>query len=113
MEGGQIMMAKKLTCLCLLLFLIVSCGYYEGVVQPTPRSYISFMGNTDGATAVIDDTITLNLDMELQGDEGKKKPVLFQITPGKHNLIVTKMGQQVVNRVIIIGDGATKEIHVP
>ena len=107
------MMAKKLMFLSLLLFLIVSCGYYEGVVQPTPRSYMSFMGNVDGATAIIDDAITLNLYKELRGSEGEKKPVLFQITPGKHKLIVTKMGREVVNRVVIIGDGATKEIEVP
>jgi len=107
------MMAKKIICLGFLLFLIVSCGYYEGVVQPTPRSYISFMGNVDSATAVIDDAITLNLDKELRGGEGEKKVVLFQIAPGKHKVVVSKMGQEVVNRVIIIGDGTTKEIHVP
>jgi hypothetical protein len=113
MEGGQLMVAKKLIFLGLLLFLIVSCGYYEGVVQPTPRSYMSFVGNVDGATAVIDDAITLNLDKELRGGEGEKKSVLFQITPGKHKVVVTKMGREVVNRVILIGDGATKEIEVP
>lgn len=66
------MMAKKMICLGLLLFLIVSCGYYEGVVQPTPRSYISFMGNVKSATAVIDDAITLNLDKELREGESEK-----------------------------------------
>ena len=107
------MMAKKLIFLGLLLFLIINCGYYEGVVQPTPRSYIAFMGNVDGATAVIDASITLNLDKELRGGEGEKKSVLFQITPGKHKVIVIKMGREVVNRVILVGDGATKEIEVP
>jgi len=107
------MVSKKLICLSLLFLSIVSCGYYEGVVQPTPKSYMSFMGNVDGATAIIDDTITLNLDNELRGVEGQIKSVLFQITPGKHKVIVTKMGREVVNRVILIGDGATKEIEVP
>lgn len=108
------MVSKKLICISLLLFFIVSCGYYEGVVQPTPKSYLTFMGNVDGAMATIDDTITLNLDNELKGVEGQQiKSVLFQIAPGKHKVIVTKMGREVVNRVILIGDGATKEIEVP
>ena len=106
-------MAKKLIFLGLLLFLIISCGYYEGVVQPTPKSYIAFMGNVNGATAVIDASITLYLDKEIPEAQGKKEPVLFQITPGKHTVIVTKMGREVVNRVILVGDGATKEIEVP
>lgn len=107
------MMAKKIILLVLLIFSITSCGYYEGVVQPTPQSYLSFIGNTNGATVIIDDATTLNLDKEFTGAEGEKKAVLFQIPPGKHRIIVTKRGQEVVNRIIIIGDGATKEIHVP
>jgi len=107
------MTSGKAFYLGILLLLIVSCGYHEGVVQPTPKSYMSFLGNIDGAIAIIDDKITVNLDQELKGNEGQRKSILFQITPGKHNVIVTKMGQQVVNRVIIFGDGATKEIEVP
>lgn len=107
------MTAKKLILLGLLFFSIISCGYYEGVVQPTPQSYLSFIGNTNGAIAVIDDTTTLNLDKELRGSEDEKKVVLFQISPGKHKVVVTKMGREVVNRIIIVGDGATKEIQVP
>ncbi len=107
------MVSRRLVYVAMLLFLIIGCGYYEGVVQPTPSSYLSFMGNVDGATAIIDDRITLNLDIELRGSEGQKKTILFQITPGKHKVIVTKMGQEVVNRIIIIGDGTTKEIEVP
>lgn len=106
-------MIRKLILSGLLLFSIISCGYYEGVVQPTPRSYVAFVGNTSGAVAVIDDAITLSLDKELQEMDGREKTVLFQISPGKHKVIVTKMGQEVVNRIIIIADGATKEIQVP
>ncbi len=107
------MVSRRLLYVAMFLFLIISCGYYEGVVQPTPSSYMSFVGNVDSAIAIIDDKITLDLDRELRGSEGKKQSVLFQITPGKHKVIVTKMGQKVVDRVVIVGDGATKEIEVP
>ncbi len=106
-------MAKKLIFPALVLFLIISCGYYEGVVQPTPKSYLSFTGNVEGAIASVDNTVTLYLDRELRAADGGKRTVLFQITPGKHNVIVTKMGREVVNRVVIVADGATKEIEVP
>ncbi|MEI6314391.1 MAG: hypothetical protein WCO89_05940 [Syntrophus sp. (in: bacteria)] len=106
-------MSRKWIILVLLLLSIVSCGYYEGVVQPTPKSYLSFMGNTDGAIAAIDETITLDLGKELKGSEDEKKVVLFQIAPGKHKVVVTRAGLEIVNRVIIVGDGATKEIQVP
>ena len=106
-------MTRKLILSGLLLLSIVSCGYYEGVVQPTPQSYLAFIGNTRGSVAVIDDVITLNLDKELQEMDGRGKTVLFQIAPGKHKVIVTRMGREVVNRIIIVADGATKEIQVP
>jgi hypothetical protein len=106
-------MVRKLVLSGLLLLSIVSCGYHEGVVQPTPRSYVVFIGNTNGATAVIDGTITLNLDKELLKTDEGGKTILFQIAPGKHEVIVTRMGKEVVNRVIIIADGATKEIQIP
>ena len=106
-------MVRKLILSGLLLLSIVSCGYYEGVVQPTPKSYLAFIGNTRGSVAVIDDAITLNLDKELQETDGRGKTDLFQIAPGKHKVIVTRMGREVVNRVIIVADGATKEIQVP
>jgi ATP-dependent helicase YprA (DUF1998 family) len=99
--------------LSFLLFCITSCGYYEGVVQPTPTSYLSFLGNTSGAVVVIDDVITLNLDKELRGNDEEKKAVLFQIIPGTHKIVITKMGREIVNRSIIVGDNATKEIQVP
>jgi hypothetical protein len=106
-------MVRKLILSGLLLLSIVSCGYYEGVVQPTPQSYLAFVGNTRGAVAVIDDVTTLNLDKELLETDGRGKAVLFQITPGKHKVIVTKVGREIVNRIIIVADGATKEIQVP
>jgi hypothetical protein len=106
-------MARKLILSSLLLLSIISCGYYEGVVQPTPQSYLAFIGNTRGSVAVIDDVIKLNLDKELQETDGREKMVLFQIAPGKHKVIVTRMGREVVNRVIIVTNGATQEIQVP
>jgi Mg-chelatase subunit ChlD len=106
-------MVKKLVIASLLLLSLVGCGYYEGVVQPTPRSYLAFNGNTAGVVVVVDQNITLNLDKELQTKEGGQGPVLFQIAPGKHTIRATRAGQEIVNRIVIIADGATQEILIP
>jgi hypothetical protein len=106
-------MARRLILSGLLLLSLVSCGYYEGVVQPTPKSYVAFTGNTVGASAVIDGAVTLDLDREMMRTEGKDRPILFQIVPGRHRIIVTRMGREVVNRLVIIADGATQEILIP
>jgi hypothetical protein len=106
-------MAKKLIFSCLLLIAIVGCGYYEGVVQPTPQSYVIFTGNIGTAVAVIDGAITVNIDEERRQTGESSKSILFQIAPGKHKIIVTKAGKEVVNRVVLIADGATKEILIP
>jgi len=106
-------MAKRLALACMLLLSVVSCGYYEGVVQPTPRSYVTFIGNLEGAVAVIDGTITINIDEERLKTGEAGKAILFQVAPGRHKIIVTKTGREVVERVVIIADGATKEIQIP
>ena len=106
-------MSRRIIILGFFFLLIISCGYYEGIVQPTPQSYLSFLGNTKNAVVVIDDVTKINLDNELIGSDGQGKSVLFQIAPGKHKVVVTRLGQEIVNRIIIVGDGATKEIQVP
>jgi hypothetical protein len=106
-------MVKKLVFSGLLLLSIVNCGYYEGVVQPTPKSYVVFTGNAAGAVAVIDDAITLDIDREIRKTGEAGKTILFQIASGRHKIIVKRAGTEIVNRVVIIADGATKEIQIP
>lgn len=94
----------------LVLFLILSvafvgCGYTEGIVQKSPKSYLWFTGKTQNAFAFIDDREPFEVD--------NRKTTHFQIAPGKHKIIVKKNDQIVVNRVLLIGDGMTKEIQVP
>lgn len=108
-------MARKriLSCLSLLSLLVVSCGYYEGVIQPVSKSFVVFVGNADGAVAVIDDAITVDIEKESQNTGEAGKTILFQLSPGKHKIIVKRAGTVIVDRVVIIADGSTKEIQIP
>lgn len=106
-------MVKKLVFVLLFLLSIVGCGYYEGVVQPSPKSYVVFTGNSGGAAAIIDDSITIDLEAEIQKTGDRGKTILFQVAPGKHKIIVKRAGTEIVNRVVIIAEGATREIQIP
>lgn len=105
----------------LVLFIaITGCGsYHEGVVHEAPRSFLWFTGNTHNTFVLIDngEPFELKKSYHIDEDTGRKvenkKVTHYQIAPGKHNIIVTKGDQVIVNRVIMIGNGMTKEIQIP
>ena len=101
------------------VLVVTGCGYQEGIRQPDRQSYVWFSGDTDGAFAIIDNDTpfeivpTYSVDRETGEKVKKKSRTLYQIKPGKHEIVVQKNGKVVVNRVLIIGSGATKEVRVP
>jgi hypothetical protein len=95
------------------------CGYREGVVQPSPKSFVWFSGNTAGAVAYIGDIQPFALKGPGESDQpasDRRSPggaTLHQIQPGKYNIVVKKGDRVVVNRTVILGEGMTTEIEVP
>ena len=95
------------------------CGYHEGVVQEDRKSYLWFTGETESAVVILDDIETFELKsshyIDKETGERKKSTKLthYQIAPGKHRLIVKKNDRVVVDRVLIIGNGITREIQIP
>ena len=115
------MLYEKCVYLCLVILLLcVWCGLKEGVVQKEPKSYLWFTGNTKNATVYIDDlspiilnenTGTTSVDRENNIETSDK--IHYKISPGKHRIIVKKMGEEVVNRIVFLGNGIIKEIEIP
>jgi hypothetical protein len=110
--------------LCLIFILIfVGCGLKEGVVNKEPESYLVFKGNTRNATAYIDDLAPIDLSKPLNINPNTGEPdknsykgtgeIHYQLSPGKHTIVIKREGKQIVNRVILLGNGITKEIQVP
>jgi len=105
----------------IVLMLIIGCGLKQGVVQKEPKSFLWFTGNTEDAIVYIDDlnpiilSAQVYVDKDENGDANTYKPdvVHYEITPGKHTIIVEKDGKEVVNRIVLLGDGITKEIPIP
>ena len=103
-----------------LLVLCGGCSLKEGVVQKEPKSFLWFTGNTQNAIVYIDDLnpIVLNEGNSSASNNdanntNRSGEVHYEITPGKHTIVVKKSGQEVVNRNILLGNGITKEIQIP
>jgi hypothetical protein len=103
-----------------VMLLAAGCGLEEGVIQKAPRSYLWFTGNTNGVTVIIEGRPPFELNVDSTGGEKTQdqstdasKKVYYEIDPGKHTVIIHKYGQVVVNRTLLLGDGAITEIKIP
>jgi len=97
--------------------ILVSCGHREGVRQPDNLSYIWFSGNTDDTVAIIDGNESFKVDLTYINSEGEKVKkdgkTLYEVKPGKHEILVKRNGEIIIHRVLMISPGATKEVRVP
>jgi hypothetical protein len=90
---------------------IAGCGYTEGVIQKDPIAYLAFTGNTEQALVFLDNKEPFVLNNIGANQEGK--PTQYQISPGKHRIVVRRGSEVVVDRILIVGDGNIKEIQIP
>jgi len=93
------------------LFMLTSaCSSYNtyssGSTSPEPVSYLYFTGNIEGAEVSIDDAPVF-----VVSKSGAKQQ--YKVTPGKHTIVVSKQGNVIVKRNVLLGDGHEKEIHIP
>jgi hypothetical protein len=98
--------SKYLLVFVLALF-VVGCGYKEGVVQKDSVAHLWFTGSTEQAYVFVDDKEAFVLN------SSGGKLTYYQIAPGKHKIVVKKGNEVVVDRIIIVSDGAIKEIQIP
>ncbi|MGB3210237.1 MAG: hypothetical protein WBB19_05985 [Desulforhopalus sp.] len=103
---------------CMLL--LGGCGLTEGVVQKEPKSFLWFTGNVEDSIVYIDDITPFKLNSQgssanagSENDAGRRSTIHYEISPGKHSIVVTKLGKEVVNRNVLLGNGITKEIQIP
>jgi len=89
----------------LLLILSACGGYREGVIQSDSKSYLHFTGNIQDTVVSIDHIEPFSLGSESDN-------VHYQISPGKHSIIIKRGAKLIVNREIFLGKGLTKEINI-
>ncbi len=95
------------------------CGYTEGVIQKSERSYLWFTGNTENAIVYVDNKEFARLISPGYGNEGtaaknqNNGPVYYQLEPGKHEIRIERNGQVIVNRTLLLGGQMTREVEIP
>lgn len=99
---------KKLRLIVLLTLLtfMSGCGYKEGVHSAERTSYLYFTGNAKGAEVHIDDTSSFIVEKIGVNEQ-------YKVAPGKHVITITKDGNILVKRELLLGDGIAREINVP
>ncbi len=98
-------MKKIIFIIGLFIFLSFSgCGYKEGTVTATQKSYLYFTGNVSNVVVSLDGGERFNV---IAGQNNK-----YSIQPGKHLIEVYRNGDIVVKRELYIGDDIAKEIEV-
>lgn len=94
------------------MLLIISCGYKEGTIQKSDKSFLKFTGNWENTSVQVDHMAPFVLSsMADSGGDADKN--LYQILPGKHTLKVYRNGNIVINRIIILENQATMEVQIP
>lgn len=99
---------KGIIILVLVALLCGGCGLKEGIVEKAPKSYLWFTGDIENATVYID-----NLSPIILNKESSSKLIHYEISPGKHSIVVKKSGEVIVDRSVLLGNGITKEILIP
>jgi len=98
-------MKKIILTLGLFIFLsFTGCGYKEGTVTATQKSYLYFTGDVSNALVSIDSGEKFNV---ISGQNNQ-----YPIKPGKHLVEVYKDDKIVIKRELYIGDDIAKEIEV-
>ena len=95
----------KTTIISIIFLLFVGCAYNTGTVQRAEKSYLQFLGNTEGISVIIDENDAFGLTIA--------KDTLYQLNHGKHTLKIYRNNNLIIDRIIFLEDHGTMEIIIP
>ena len=95
----------KMTIISIALLLFMGCAYNTGIVQRAEKSYLQFIGNSEGVSVIIDENNAFGLSTT--------KDTLYQLNHGKHTLKIYRNNNLIVARIIFLEDQETMEIIIP
>lgn len=104
---------KKVLLAIVACLVLSACGYQEGVIQRAERSYLKFTGNWPNAVVQIDSMQSFTLTPPTGDSKPSPDNTLYQLSPGRHRIRVTRGGLVVVDRVVILENQVTMEVQVP
>jgi uncharacterized protein YcfL len=100
------MRSLKLFFILSILFLLSACGSNQGVIANEQVSYLYFTGAAEGSAVTVGETNPFVIDKV-----GKRN--LYKVAKGKQHITVKKNNTIVVDRMVLLGDGQSKEIYIP
>ncbi|MFV0347443.1 MAG: hypothetical protein ACK5JO_02570 [Halodesulfovibrio sp.] len=106
---------KRILTAVLLTFILFAagCGAHEGVVISAEEAWLSFTGDTRGAMLSLDGADEIQLRPAGYAKDSSSKQKWYQVAPGKHSVRITRNGAVVVDRVILVDKGQTREVFIP
>jgi hypothetical protein len=83
----------------------LACGYNEGVRSTEQSSFVYFTGNAQGVSATVGDG-----EPFVVNKLGERN--VYKVASGKQRVVVRKAGVIVVDRIVLLGDGQSKEFNI-
>ena len=96
----------KISLTLIIVMLLGACGSTHGVRTSEQASFVYFSGAAKGAQVTVGDG-----DMFVVDKVGERN--LYKVASGKQKVIIKKSGVIVVDRLVLLGDGQSKEFNVP
>lgn len=95
----------KMTIISIAFLLFMGCAYNTGAIQRAEKSYLQFIGNSEGVSVMIDKNNSFQLSTT--------EDTLYQLNHGKHTLKIYRNNKLIVDRIIFLEDHGTMEIIIP
>lgn len=96
----------KISLTLVIVMLLGACGSTHGVRTSEQASFVYFSGSAKGAQVTVGDG-----EMFIIDKIGERN--LYKVASGKQQVIIKKDGVIVVDRLVLLGDGQSKEFNVP
>lgn len=99
------MNAKIMILVSLIILLISSCAYNEGIIQKDNIAYLKLIGNLNEISLQIDDG-NINQLIEISDN------TIFEVQPGTHIITIRRNSEIIVKRKLYFDNQITKEVNV-
>lgn len=93
--------------------LIAGCGSYQTVSQTQDATYLALIGNTSGYDLKLNDQRPISLEAADSYNQNGKTVTRFEISPGTHEIVLTRDGEVKIHKKIFVTEGNSVEVRLP
>ena len=103
---------RNFSTLLIICLFTISCGHYghkEVNKQVDNESYLSFKGNLENVSVIIDDGEPF---LPLIDPKSFSKDIVYSIKPGNHEIKIFRLDELILHEKFYIGNQETKELNL-